>query len=450
MQKAKWLLATIAVSLSLLMTVTLFKSLIRTKSQSSREILQAVANRHIVPNDTRMQLSSTAMKSIPSLTFPKNRAITTAPQIAADQGNILFANVVHISKERSLRGATGGYAGKDASKAIPILNLSIRLLQDNSTNEELPSPIIVSETDARPLVEGQVLVIEEVDTSRIDGADPSKLSKLEQQQAIPLMSDVTSLTISEKSIVGEDGISAKLTQSESSVVPGQAEALLTTPTVPVPSETAIEGLTSMKTSDMIVVEGALRSESLVIPGQAEVLLTTPTLPVPSEAAMEDLISVEIADIAIDKVSDSVRNQPPVYVTLLPYEKSEESLLSDVGATNEEATDTTTVDVTLLDARPLSQSDLPAPAAASDSALMPLVEDTISTEPKRSEPDTTTVTQDTDAEEHYTYRNDGSDTTNEIFETASQFFKSFMSKNIAAIFSQKPRDDPNEVSAEQVI
>ena len=124
----------------------------------------------------------------------------------------------------------------------------------------------------------------------------------------------------------------------------------------------------------------------------------------------------------------------------------------------ERSNTATLDVTLLNAIPPSQSDLSATAATDSSAapatpdveLAPLVEDTMSIELKRSEPDSTTVTQDTDAEEHYTYKNDSSDTTNEIFETASQFFKSFMSKNMAAIFSQKPRDDPNDVNAEQII
>ena len=420
MQKTRWLLATVVVSLSLLLTATLLKSLIPTQSQSSRGVLPTLANRLVISRDAHMNFFSAVINSIPSLASLQNGTIFTSKeldvQVAGDPVYIPLPKIDQISKEKSLRGTIGGSTADVLSKAIPILNLSIRLLEDNSTSEASSeaslSPVVIPEINAP--VDNQVLIIEEVDTSRVDDTgSPAKLSIPEQSPALPLISDSTPLNISEESI-NEGDMSAKSVQSESSINPEQTEATLTTALLPVPSDSVIEELTISKT----------------------------------------------ADVVIDEVNDSTRDQPPVFVSLLPLGKTEESSLSDAAKTDVEATNTTNVNVIPLDVLPQPESDLPS-SAATDSItapapvapgieLMPLVEEALPVESKQTGSDSTTVTRDADAEEHYTYRDESSDTTNEIFETASQFFKSFMGKNLAAIFSQEPRVDPNEVNAEQII
>ena len=423
MQKTKWLLATVVVSLSLLLTATLLKSLIPTQSLSSREVLPTLANRLVISRDAHMNFFSAVINSIPSLASLQNGTIFTAKkldvQVAGDPVYIPLAKIDQIFKEKSLRGTIGGSTADILSKAIPILNLSIRLLEDNSTSEASSeaslAPVVISEIDVSPPVDNQDLVIEDVDASRIvDTGLPAKLSIPEQSPALPLISDGTPLIISEESINEGDGMSVKSVQSESSINPEQMEPMLSTPLQPEPSDLVIEELTISKT----------------------------------------------ADVVIDEVTDSARDQPPVFVTLLPLEKTNESSLSDAAKSNVEATNTTDINVIPLDVLPQPESELSSSAAtnnitdpapvAPDIVLMPLVEDALPVESKQTGSDSSTVTQDADAEEHYTYRDESSDTTNEIFETASQFFKSFMGKNLAAIFSQKPRDDPNEVNAEQII
>ena len=423
MQKTKWLLATVVVSLSLLLTVTLLKSLIPAQSLSSREVLSTVANRLVISRDAHINFFSAVINSIPSLASLQNGTIFTSKeldvQVAGDPVYIPLAKIDQIFKEKSLRGTIGGSTADVLSKAIPILNLSIRLLEDNSTSEASSeaslSSVAISVIDVSPPVDNQVLIIEEVDASRIDDTGlPAKLSIPEQSPALPLISDSTPLIISEESINEGDGMSAKSVRSEPSINPEEMEPMLSTPLLPVPSDLVIEELTISKT----------------------------------------------ADVVIDEVTDSTRDQPPVFVTLLPLEKAEETSLSGAAKTNVEATNTTAVNVTYLDNMPQPESGLPSSAAtdsitdpapvASDIVLMPLVEEALPADTKQTGSDTTAVTQDADGEEHYTYRDESSDTTNEIFETASQFFKSFMGKNLAAIFSQKPRDDPNEVNAEQII
>lgn len=423
MQKTKWLLATVVVSLSLLLTATLLKSLIPTQSHSSREVLPTLANRLVISRDAHINFFSSVINSIPSLASLQNGTIFTSKeldvQVAGDPVYIPLAKIDQIFKEKSLRGTIGGSTADVLSKAIPILNLSIRLLEDNSTNEASSEasllPVVISEIDAPPPVDNQILIIEEVDASRIDDTgSPAELIVPEKSPALPLISDTTTLIISEESINEGDGTSAKSVRSESSINPEQTEAVLATPLLPLPSDSVTEELTISKT----------------------------------------------ADVVIEEVNDSTRDQPPEFVTLLPLGKTEESSISDAVKTDVEAINTTNVNIIPLDVLPQPEPDLPSPAAtdsitapvAPGIELMPLVEESLSltVDSKQTGSDSTTVTQDADAEEHYTYRDESSDTTNEIFETASKFFKSFMGKNLAAIFSQKPREDPNEVNAEQII
>lgn len=409
---AKWLLATLVMSLTLLVTVTFVKTLNPSKTLSSGEILRTFANRLMISRDAQMQMYFTVMKSIPSLTSLQNATIFALKETTVQSTDIPVvksaAQAAKVSKDKSLRGA-----GKDSIKAIPTLNLSVRLLEDNSTSEALPSPVIIAESDATPRVDGQVLIVEEVDKSRIDALESStNLGISEQPPALQLMSDSASAVISEIFITGEDGLIVKAVKSESSIASEQAEPLLTTPTLPLPSDSSVEDLTTMKAADITVNEG----------------------------------------------SDSTSNQPPIYVTLLRAEKTEENPLSDAVPAYGERIDSAIVTVSSLDAMPQTESDVVAAAATDSSAisaapyveLVPLVEGTVSTESKSGESDPTTAIQGTDADEHYTYRSEGSDTNYEMFETASQFFKSFINQNVAAIFSQKSREDTNEVDGEQII
>ena len=180
MQKTKWLLATIMVSLSLLLSVTLLKSAMPTKSQSSKEILKAVADRLIVSRNGQMQIFSSVMRSIPFLTPLQNGTIFKSKDPSVQVAdNPVFNSLAKNLRENFLRGTMEGTDADISSKAIPIKNLSLRLLEDNSTSEALPTTVIVSEGDAPPPVDGQVLVIEELDTSSIDEA---KLSVPEQRK----------------------------------------------------------------------------------------------------------------------------------------------------------------------------------------------------------------------------------------------------------------------------
>jgi hypothetical protein len=460
---AKWLLATLVMSLTLLVTVTFVKTLNPSKTQSSRKTLRTVGDRLMISSDAQMQIYSTVMKSIPSLTSLQYGTIFTLKEHTVQVTDIPvikpLAQVAKVSKEKSLRGAMVVTAGKDSINAIPTLILSRKLLEDNGASETLPSPVIIAESDAPPRVDGQVVIVEEVDTSKIDALGSStNLGISEQPPALQLTSDSASAVMSETFITGEDGLIVKAVQSEPLIVSEQAEPQLTTPTLPLPSDSAVEDLTTMKAADIAVDVGTVRSEPLIVSEQAEPQLTTPTLPLPSDSAVEDLTTMKAADIAVNEGSDSTSNQPPIYVTLLPAEKMEENPLSDAVPADGERTDAAIVTVSSLDAMPLTQSDVPAAAATDSSAipaapyveLVPLGEGTVSTESKSSEADRTTVTQGTDAEEHYTYRSEGSDINYEMFETASQFFKSFINQNVAAIFSQKPREDTNEVDGEQII
>ena len=460
---AKWLLATFVISLTLLVTVTFVKTLNPSKSLSSREVLRTVADRLMISSDAQMQIYSTVVKSIPSLTSLQYRSIFTLREQTVQVTDIpvikSLAKVAKLSTEKSLRGVMVVSAGKDSIKAIPTLILSRKLLEDNSASEALPLPVVIAESDAPPRVDGQVLIVEEFDTSKIDALGSStNLGISEQPPTLQLTSDSASAVMSATFITGEDGLIVKAVRSEPLIVSEQAGPLLTTPTLPLPSDSAVEDLTTMKAADTAVDVGTVRSEPLVASEQAEPLLTTPTLPLPSDSAVEDLTTMKVADIAVNEGSDSTSDQPPIYVTLLPAEKTEEKPLSDAVPADVERTDAAIVTVSSLDAIPQIQSDVPAAAATDSSAtpaapyveLLPLAEGTLSTESKSSEADPTTVTQGTDAEEHYTYRSEGSDTTYEMFETASQFFKSFINQNVAAIFSQKPREDTNEVDGEQII